>query len=68
MTSAPKRSDGIPRKYRPVFLLLALAAMFCFALVGQSLSAGRFARAGVSLAVGLLTVGVGFMWRARLLR
>ncbi|MBX6396551.1 MAG: DUF5325 family protein [Alicyclobacillaceae bacterium] len=69
MTSAPNRSPGgIPRKYRPAFLLLALAAMFCFALVGQSLSAGHFARAGASMVAGLLMVGIGFMWRSRLLR
>ncbi|MDI3257038.1 MAG: hypothetical protein QJR01_04855 [Kyrpidia sp.] len=66
---SPNRSpEGVPPKYRPVFFLLAVAAIFCFGLVGQSLSVGHIGRAAFALVLGLGMVGLGFIWRGRLLR
>ncbi|CAB3394381.1 MULTISPECIES: DUF5325 family protein [Kyrpidia] len=61
-------SDGVPRKYRPIFFVMALVAIFCFALVGQSLSDGNVPRAVAALIAAVVIVGAGFIWRGRLLR
>ncbi|MDI3327940.1 MAG: hypothetical protein QJR06_05275 [Alicyclobacillaceae bacterium] len=67
-TTPQSTSRSIPRKYKPLFFLFAVAAMFLFALVGQSLSTGHFIRAAIACGAALAVVGCAFAWRARLLR
>jgi hypothetical protein len=58
----------VPKKYSPVFFLLAVVIMMFFAMAGVSLARFRLEEAVVFLLVATLLSGAGFIARRRILR